>query len=226
MKKNFAEILFVIAMISIIFAVSCTKRSNVSTLGSLPVTAPTIAPSPTITPVPVEITDFEDQLMDGWQQNGFCNNGQAYGISDWDKNLVIPFNGHYMWEFDVCTFSSNNPWTVCTFYNNETSTPNFQGKSLIAHVWIPASLTQSAYELDVYFTNNGSGNTYAQIWPLSQAVPYAWNTYVFTLATNAQNSNEYSDESGVGQWGVDIRQNGGAALPLGDNVLFDYMLVE
>jgi len=117
---------------------------------------------------------------------------------------------------------------ICTVEKTEsTPYPSFQGRSIIAHVWIPASLTDTAdtYQLQIFFTGGTAPNTYNQT-PvnLSTATGYAWNTFTYTLpATPAQ---EYTDESSVQVYGINLLQNGAPAIPNGDILFLDDVVVQ
>ncbi len=221
MKKFLVIAICVITALNLLSLVSCTKAKSPTAATA------TVIPSltPTNTPVPLEVTGFEDNTMggwsvtSGWNGGGFDNGGNIVNAQNNvdGSHLIVPV-GILMVELPF-SFSNAGGSAICSFAKSETVTPlpNFQGKSISVPVWIPASLTATAtgYEFEIYFTG-GTGPTtyYSNPVLLSTAIGFKWNTFTYAIPASGA---AYTDAATVQAYGFELLQNGGPALPTSGN---------
>jgi hypothetical protein len=228
MKKFLLTVICVIADLSLLAMVSCTKKTTVSPTGATATTIPSA--TPTLTPVPLETSDFEVGSLDGWTWTGFYNMSQTGSTTDSDDAPaphVDPYKNLGMAELPFGLGAAGAYVTNTAEKLESTPYPSFQGRSIIAHVWIPAALTDTAdvYELAIFFTGGTTPNTYSQATRLNTCTGFAWNTFTYTLPTSGQ---AFADESSVQAYGIELLQNGGEALsnPNGEILFLDDVVVQ
>lgn len=160
----------------------------------------TVTQTPVNTPIVSMIFDFENSL-NGWDKVGY--GGFIDCVSTTGTAEVIPYSGSYCAaiRYNLTAAAGVIFGTYDWFGISTDSDPmNLTGKTITAHVWVPAALTAGPYKLQIQILSDNYaifGHTY----DLSTAAGNAWNTFTYSPSPGVGEEKTRRVDIELIQWG-------------------------
>jgi hypothetical protein len=209
MKKLLPVLLVLTAIVYLSGILSCRERvaSNPSSEPSATITQ-TATITPTATTL-VIINDFETAgSLNGWSlaDTGFTSASQTTGTAD-----VAPYHGAGCVGI-TCNFTGN--YTLGTFKLDTSPSLDFTGKTISAHIYIPASMAGSNYVVTLFVLTGGS--LWSNSWTSLSGLTTGWNTFTYSPSFTGINN--------VNRYGIQINQM--TDPNISDTIYVDYITVQ